>query len=127
MNKYERYAIRQLLLNQLYPPSPNSKLFGSRTLFDVANAWAFFAFNNSSEDNEEKQERKKEQKVITIEKPISEEERLKAEEERIEKFKELNEYVNKPTNNPFIKLDQWFTKCILGCIVSVGRALGKLD
>lgn len=126
MNKYERYAVRQLLLNQLYPPSENNKLFGSRTMFDVANAWAFFAFNNSDNSSND-EERHEEPKRQPIKKELTEEELQELEQQRLEKIEKIQKFINKKTCNPFVLLAQWFFKYITGCVVNYAKVTGKLD
>lgn len=127
MNKYERYAVRQILLNQLYPPSENNKVLGSRTMFDVMNAWAFFTFNNDCDCEEERQERRKQPKPQPVKKELTEEEKQELERQRLENLHKLQEFMNKKTYNPFIIFAQIFMKYITGCIVNFAKATGRLD
>lgn len=117
MNKYEKYAFRQLILNQLYPPSEQNKIFGNKFLFDALNAYLFFNMGqpkqkstnqgSNTSDNKSQQE-------------IDEAERQK----NIEKYKKLREFTLKKTNNPFIMSAQLFNKLVFGFVIICFRLMG---
>lgn len=101
MNRYEKYMLRQLVLNTVIPPNPNNKLFGSRAMYDFFGMWCFFNVG-----------KKKPKRIV------------KPEVQPKLDMSQINEYINTKTSNPLVKIGQWYTKCVIkGIEVVTGQKL----
>lgn len=109
MNRYEKYALRQLVLNSLFPPNPENKIFGSRAAFELFNAWAFFNIGGKSTNNK-KLEKKKDIKDYKCNLEIE------LEEESKNDLAKMNKFLTEPTKNPFKMYIQFWGKVIAGTL-----------
>lgn len=110
MNKYARYMITQQFLNEIMPPLESHKIMGSHLLYDLVNMHFFY----------------KVKKNRPVSKPLSKEEIENQKEIQKQKARQdLQELMSKEPTNIFIKIDQLFTKYILGLISLFYKLTGK--
>lgn len=127
MNRYERYALTQVLLNQVYPPNPNNKVFGSRALWELTNAGLFFAINRDKHKNSSNNKEQNRHEEKPVKKELTPEELEELERQRVEKLNKMKEFLNKKTFNPFIIIAQLFCKYIIGSILIYVKLVEKLS
>ena len=131
MNKYERFAFRQLILNTLMPPrKENTNIFGNQFLYYLLGMHLFCKNVPENTKPVEKVDLTEEKEKL---KQICEEQKAnikKAYDDYAQKeTQKLVDLMNKESDNPLVKLDQLFTKYIAGFVSIIFKLLGikKLD
>lgn len=126
MNKYERYAFRQLILNTIMPPNKNNThIFGSQFLYYLLGMHLFCKDVPDDTKPVEKIDLTEEKEKL---KQIWEEQKANmveaCDKSYGEQGRKLIKHMNEKSNNPLVIIDQLFTKYITGFIIIVCRMLG---